>query len=584
MRLLFKFFRVYPWQSALMLFALLLAGIAEGISLSALLPLLSIALGQQGAAVPADDGDNGADQGLDLEAMVRDFLVSLGITPTLGVLLLIVVVGIVVKNLLVLLARKQVGYTAAQVTTDLRLALLRAVLSSRWEYFLRQPAGRMANAMTTEAMRAAESYVYGTTMIARMIEALVYISVALMVSWKATMAALLAGVIVLVVTYALVRMAKRAGKRQTKLLISLIGRLTDTLQSVKPLKAMGREELADTVLAGETSRLNRALQREVLSKASLMAIQEPLFVIIVSLGIYVALVQWEMPAATVLMLVVLLGRIMGQMGKIQRWYQKMVTAESAFWSINRTTEEALAEEEVSHGRLPPRLEEAIHLRNVSFSYGDKTVLREVSLTIPKGRLTTLTGPSGAGKTTIVDLVTGLLTPQKGDVLLDDVPLTEIDLRQWRRSIGYVPQENLLLHDSILHNVTLGDPELGEDDAEYALRAAGAWEFVCEMPQGMHSTVGERGARLSGGQRQRIMIARALAHRPRLLILDEATSALDPRSEAAICETLQQLRGDLTILAISHQPALVDAADRVYRIQKQQVTLLVEQAPSQVEVM
>ncbi len=566
MRLLFKFFRAYPWQSALMLFALLLAGIAEGISLSALLPLLSIALDQGGAEDASGEFRDGVeDEGMDLEAMVREFLASVGISPTLGALLTIVVVGIIVKNLLVLLARKQIGYTAAQVTTDLRLALLRAVLDSRWEYFLRQPAGRMANAMTTESMRAADAYVYGTTMIARMIEALVYISIALMVSWHATVAALLAGGIVLVVTYALVRMAKRAGKRQTKLLVSLISRLTDTLQSVKPLKAMGREELADNVLASETRRLNKALQKEVLSKAALMAIQEPLFVILVSIGIYIALVQWEMGAATVLMLVVLLGRIMGQMGKIQRWYQKMVTAESAFWSLNRTTEEARQETEVWQGTHPPRLAQAIHLENVSFSYGDKPVLRNISMRLPKGQLTTLTGPSGAGKTTVVDLVTGLLTPQDGAVLLDDTPLSEIDLHQWRRRIGYVPQENLLLHDSVLNNVTLGDPELTEADAEYALRAAGAWEFVSEMPQGMHSTVGERGSRLSGGQRQRIMIARALAHRPELLILDEATSALDPRSEAAICETLKKLRGQLTMLAISHQAALIEAADHVYQL-------------------
>ncbi len=570
MHLLLKFFRVYPWQSALMLLALLLAGIAEGISLSALLPLLSIALDQGGGAGEAadDGGDN-----MGLEEIVREALGAIGITPSIGVLLVVVVVGIIIKNLLLLLARKQIGYTAAQVTTDLRLALLRAVLASRWEYFLQQPAGRMANAMTTEAMRAAESYVYGTTMIARLIEALVYTGVALMVSWQATLVALGAGLIVLVVTYSLVRMSKKAGKRQTKLLISLIGRLTDTLQAVKPLKAMGREELADTVLASETTRLNRALQREVFSKAFLQAIQEPLFVILITVGIYVVLVQWGMPAPTVLMLVLLLGRIMGQMGKIQRWYQKMVTAESAFWSINRTTEDALAAAEESSGSLPPRLERAIALRDVVFSYGNKTVLNHVSLTIPKGQLTTLTGPSGAGKTTVVDLVTGLLQPQAGDVLLDDVPLREVDLRQWRRNIGYVPQENLLFHDSVLNNVTLGDPALSEADAEYALRAAGAWEFVADMPQGMQSSVGERGARLSGGQRQRIMIARALAHRPQLLILDEATSALDPRSEAEICATLRELRGALTILAISHQAALVDAADRVYRLQGGQAFLV-----------
>jgi len=280
-----------------------------------------------------------------------------------------------------------------------------------------------------------------------------------------------------------------------------------------------------------------------------------------------------MPAPTVLMLVLLLGRMMGQMGKIQRWYQKMVTSESAYWSINKTTEEAERVAEISQGSRAPKLERAIEFRDVDFSYDTRTVLQQVSLVIPRGSLTTFTGPSGAGKTTIVDLIAGMLQPQGGAVLIDGVPLTEIDLKRWRHKIGYVPQENLLLHDSVLNNVTLGDPELNEDDVVDALRAAGAWDFIAELPENIHSTVGERGARLSGGQRQRIMVARALAHRPELLILDEATSALDPRNEAAICETLQQLRGELTIVAISHQAALVDVADRVYRLHEGQIELL-----------
>ncbi|MGH8009450.1 MAG: ATP-binding cassette domain-containing protein, partial [Candidatus Binatia bacterium] len=118
---------------------------------------------------------------------------------------------------------------------------------------------------------------------------------------------------------------------------------------------------------------------------------------------------------------------------------------------------------------------------------------------------------------------------------------------------------------ILVNVTLGDPELTPADVESSLQAAGAWEFVNALPEGLETSVGERGARLSGGQRQRVAIARALVHKPQFLILDEATASLDPESEAAICATVQQLRGQMTILAISHQPALLEVADNVYRL-------------------
>ena len=135
----------------------------------------------------------------------------------------------------------------------------------------------------------------------------------------------------------------------------------------------------------------------------------------------------------------------------------------------------------------------------------------------------------------------------------------------------MPQDTFLLHESIFTNITLGDRTLTEAEVEAALRAAEAWDFIAPLPQGMHTPVGERGARFSGGQRQRIAIARALIHKPQLLILDEATAALDPLSEAAICETVRKLRGAMTILAISHQPALLEVADHIYRLEDGLIT-------------
>ena len=175
------------------------------------------------------------------------------------------------------------------------------------------------------------------------------------------------------------------------------------------------------------------------------------------------------------------------------------------------------------------------------------------------------GGSGSGKTTLVDLITGLLQPQAGEVRIDGVPLDEIDLSSWRRMIGYVPQEHLLIHDSVSVNVTLGDPAVGTEEVVRALKDAGAWDFVSSLPEGIDASVGERGSRFSGGQQQRIALARALLHRPRLLILDEATSGLDPASEDAVWAAVQRLRGSTATVAISHQAALTSVADRIYEI-------------------
>jgi ATP-binding cassette subfamily C protein len=160
----------------------------------------------------------------------------------------------------------------------------------------------------------------------------------------------------------------------------------------------------------------------------------------------------------------------------------------------------------------------------------------------------------------------LLRPQKGDVFIDGVPLAEIDLRSWRKQIGYVPQDLVLLHDTILANVTLADIKITETEVEEALRVAGAWTFVANLPEGVRTVVGERGTRFSGGQRQRIALARALVRRPRLLILDEVTSSLDSRTEEEICNELRGLRGKVTVFAASHRPSLTRLADEVYHVE------------------
>ena len=559
MRLMLHFFRKYRWQSLLMLLALFLSGLAEGVGLSALLPLLNVAM-------KSGSGNDGEAQN-PLEQYVVDLLANIGVEPTIGALLLIIVIGVTLKSILLLVAQRQVGYTAAQIGTDLRLEMLRAVMRSKWEYFLHKPIGQLTNAMATEAKRSSDSFVCGATAVTFLIQAIIYGAVAVAVSWRAALLSLGAGLLVIGVSHFLVIVTRKAGKKQTHLMISLMSRLTDTLQSVKPLKAMAREHLADSVLEMETSRLNKSLRRQVFSKALLSSAQDVMFTLFIALGMYVALVTLEMEFATVMVLVVTLGRTFAFLGKVQKQYQSMVQNESAYWSLQQSINEAVASREHLDVGVVPSLTQSIEFRNVAFAYDGNQVFSDVSLEIPVGGITALIGPSGVGKTTIIDLTIALIKPTFGEILVAGTPLGQLDIRAWRESIGYVPQETVLLHDTVLHNITLGESGLTEEDAERALRQAGAWAFVSSFPEGIHTIVGERGGKLSGGQRQRIAIARALIKRPQLLILDEATSALDPVSEREVCETMAQLKSELTILAVSHDTAIVDAADRIYELSK-----------------
>ncbi|MFZ1851217.1 MAG: ABC transporter ATP-binding protein [Nitrosomonas sp.] len=553
MRTLFTYIMVFPRRSAFVLFALLIAGIAEGLSLTALLPLLSIAVG----------GSEQTGESSGIGKFMEKALQDIGIEPTLDTILIIIVGGMFFKGVVLLLANRQVGYTVAHVATALRLDLIEALLASRWQYYLKQPVGSLANSVATEAYRAANGFEHSVNVLALAIQVMVYAIVALFISWEATLASLVIGLFLLIALNRLVTATRRAGTKQTHLLRDLLTYLSDVLSSVKSLKAMARDNVADAILHEQTQHLEKATRREVMNRAALTALQEPILAALTASGLYIALVVWQLSLPEVMLMVFLLTRILGLLNKTQRRHQQLAAQESAYWALRKAAEEARAAAERATGTIQPTLHTGISLQHVKFNYGQKTIFKDLTLDIPINTFTAVMGSSGVGKSTLLDLLCGLTEPQSGEINIDGVSIIDINLRQWRHMIGYVSQDTILLHDTVMNNILVGESTLTANDAERALRQAGAWDFVSALPEGLQTVVGERGGLLSGGQRQRIAIARALAHNPSFLILDEPTSALDPNSEKTICETLQTLSKDLTIIAVSHQPAVINAADRVF---------------------
>ena len=220
------------------------------------------------------------------------------------------------------------------------------------------------------------------------------------------------------------------------------------------------------------------------------------------------------------------------------------------------------------GQLP--LGERLELDGITFTYSGahKPTLRDISLTIEANSTIGIVGPTGAGKTTLVDIILGLLRPQFGEIRVDGTPLTEAHLRSWQNSLGYVPQHIYLADDTIARNIAFGIPNAQIDRrcVERATRIANIHAFVTqELPEGYDTVVGERGVRLSGGQRQRLGIARALYHNPSVLVLDEATSALDNDTEAAVMDAINALAGTRTILMIAHRLTTLRACDAILRL-------------------
>jgi ABC-type multidrug transport system fused ATPase/permease subunit len=216
---------------------------------------------------------------------------------------------------------------------------------------------------------------------------------------------------------------------------------------------------------------------------------------------------------------------------------------------------------------PPPLpfEREVLVEGVSFAYEgtDRPALKDVDLRIGAGEAIGICGPTGGGKTTLADLITGLLTPTSGRVIVDGVDIRE-HVRAWHSNLGVVPQMVFLVDDSLRRNIALGlpDKEIDEEAVSEAVHLAQLDEVVAALPQGLDTVVGERGVRISGGQRQRVSIARALYRQPKVLILDEGTAALDNSTEQKLMEALERLRGDHTIILIAHRLSTVRRCDRI----------------------
>jgi ABC-type multidrug transport system fused ATPase/permease subunit len=272
-------------------------------------------------------------------------------------------------------------------------------------------------------------------------------------------------------------------------------------------------------------------------------------------------------------------RLLPAASRINNQLTSMAFNEPFFFNVSDNLVEETSEEntDISYAIAPNEklpVTREVSFDNITYHYPntDKLIFDKASVTFPIGKSIGVVGPSGAGKTTLIDILLGLLDLQGGRVLADDVDIKS-HYRQWLANVGYIPQMIFLLDADIRRNVAFGIPEeeIDEDKLWYALSEAQLDEFVKTLPEGVNTGIGERGIRLSGGQRQRIGIARALYNDPEVLILDEATSALDNDTEAAIMDSINRLHGKKTLIIIAHRLQTIEKCDMVYRVENGKIT-------------
>ena len=456
---------------------------------------------------------------------------------------------------------------SAVIVKNLRQQIIESVMGASWSYFINKRVGYIIHSVITETGKTVAGYNDAIRFFSAIVQGVVLLLTTFMLSPFVSLIALITGVILVILFTPWINYAKQVSVKTGKLLQEITSRITDTLHGLKPLKAMNNDRFLMPILHRETVDLETQQFRGFLVSQLPVVLRDSLIILVMALVAYFSLEYSIIEKANLLPMLLLFAGAVRELAAAQSVFQSQKGMEPYYTSLKENIAEAKRLNEKTHGDINPVFKEKITIKDVSFSYGESSVLRNTSMVINKKSFVALMGESGGGKTTFTDILCALYKPDSGEVLIDDKNLQSLNINKWRQMIGYVPQDLVLFHDTIINNVNLGDVLISNEKVEEALRDAGAWAFVESLPEGVDTVIGERGIRLSGGQRQRISIARAIIRDPELLILDEATTALDPQTEERILKTIRNLtKKGITAVAVSHQTAVLEIADQVFKLE------------------
>lgn len=536
------------------------SGILEGIGVNAIIPLFSFISG-------------GQNRGTDLiSRMIEGFFHVLHINYSLKYLLIFICALFIVKAAAIV----WFNYINVKITTDYekktRNELFRDTLTADWPYLLKQKIGYLEQILITDINRGSTLLRHLSGTILLITNLIMYIAVALNISALITSLTILTGAILFITIKPFFYKARVIALQQAQITKQVANLINENMIGIKTVKAANKENQVINNAGGFFEKLRETSVRGNFLSSINNGLIEPVGILFI---VTLFAISYKLPGFSIgsfAVIIYLIQKIFSYLQVAQNRLQTISELEPYLGIILRYKQDAQHCRENDNGKLQFSFKKSLEFKNVSFSYTDgKEVLNKINFTVNKGEMIGLIGPSGAGKTTLVDLLLRLFNPSEGKILLDGTPITDILLSQWREKISYVSQDIFLVNDSIANNIKFYEQKFSQEDMIEAAKIANIYDFIQKQPDGFDTIVGERGTLLSGGQRQRIILARALIRKPQLLVLDEATSALDNESEVMIQKAIENLKGKLTVIIVAHRLSTIINSDNLLALEHGYIT-------------
>ncbi|MCH5261456.1 MAG: ABC transporter ATP-binding protein [Lachnospiraceae bacterium] len=496
---------------------------------------------------------------------IRNFLVFLAAT---------IIAVYIVKNVYVIIQKNTIYRFSYRIQRTMSTRLLKSYMREPYTFHLNKNISVLQRSMQEDTDQFTKGIIHSMEMIAEVFVCIA-IGIYLFITSK-SITIIIAGLLLLclaVFSYISKKYSSAWGRQGQQYKAKIYQWMNQSLGGIKEIKVLNREDnfirQYDNYFAGyvRVLRLNRLIG--VIPKHIIEMVCMTGLLLAVIFKIYFGQKDLEEFVPQLAVFAVAAFRLLPSVGKINEHLSAVLYALPSLDLIYNDLQEVDKLEIVETEKNNEwKFQDKIEIKNVTYAYpdGDVNVIEHANFIIERGTTVAFVGASGAGKSTMVDILLGLLAPQYGKIYADGMNIYK-NLPTWQKEIGYIPQTIYLSDDTIRNNVAFGvdETEIDEQAVIHALQQAQLYDFVESLPEGLNTYVGDRGVRLSGGQRQRIGIARALYHNPEVLVLDEATSALDSDTETAVMEAIERLQGHKTILIIAHRLTTIKNADVIYEV-------------------